>query len=539
MRSQNQLAKVALLSILMISTGYSDRSSPTKAIVFQTFPDDADVLIDSRQKSGDKASFKGKSGKPCSIARSEFITNQTEDTVGPRTFIFHKVGHVDATIEIQWSNLTDGQPYPVTAPIQLEPENIFYRMLDHWIFVSAVSSLVAAAIGIFALKAKRSRQQERQAQEQAELNRLQAQAAQLQAQQEEEARHLAEAQRAKAEIERMQAEKAAIEAAALQAIAEEEQRKLLQEKQIHLDQIHAIESLFNCKLPAGKTGFDKLGKYFKAKRLGVGGYGEVWACCDSENITPQGRVAIKILLAEHNKTSEFIMRFKREARVTRNINHPNLVKVIDYEIDTDLYLVMEYIEGTSLHELVEQAPALPIPRRQALNIFYQACLGVEALHQNNICHRDLKPHNIMIEDSGRAVIIDLGNARHREDQGNSHFNTVIDSEGIRPTIGTAGYSPPEAYNKTENEFVASPKMDQYTMGIILTQLITGKTVVQGLALVLAGRIDDIAEVSDLPNAFISSAKRMTSLDPNARFPSLTEARLALQAALPGISDMNV
>ncbi len=488
--------------------------------------------------------LQGTSGTPCTLKESDFI--DLSNTPHPRRFLFVLAGHktVEKSISYDSSELKDGQPYPAGEPIALPPENLFYTILDHWVLAISATAFVGAAISIFALKAKKSRELERQAQEQAEVNRLQAQVAKLQAQQEEEARLLAEAQRAQADIERIQAEKAAAEAAALQAIAEEEQRKLLQEKQIHLDQIAAIETLFNCKLPAGKTGFDKLGKYFKAKKLGAGGYGEVWACCDSENITPQGRVAIKLLLTEHNKTGEYIMRFKREARVARNINHPNVVKVIDYEIDSELYLVMEYVEGTSLQALIEQSSTLPMPRHQALDIFYQACLGVEALHKNDICHRDLKPQNIMIDHNGRVVVIDLGNARHREDQGNSHFNTVIHSDGTRLTIGTPGYGPPEAYNETENEFVASPKMDQYTMGIILTQLLTGnipvaagdQAVAKEVMKVLAGQIDDIAQAPNLPLGFIQAAKRMTSLDPNARFSTLTEARLALQAALPSGPD---
>lgn len=217
----------------------------------------------------------------------------------------------------------------------------------------------------------------------------------------------------------------------------------------------------------------RLGPYEILSPLGVGGMGEVYRARDSR----LGRdVAIKILPAELATDQDRLKRFEREARAASGLSHPNIVTVYDVgTADSVSYMVIELIEGETLHGLI--APG-PLPIRKLLEIAVQVAEGLAAAHEAGIVHRDLKPLNIMVSRAGFAKILDFGLAKvtaPASGPADPLLRTAPQPETASGTtggviLGTTDYMSPEQARGQVVDF----RSDQFSFGAVLYEMTTGR-----------------------------------------------------------------
>ncbi|MBK9451976.1 MAG: serine/threonine protein kinase [Bacteroidetes bacterium] len=204
--------------------------------------------------------------------------------------------------------------------------------------------------------------------------------------------------------------------------------------------------------------------YRLVRKLGEGGMGEVWL---AEHLTIARKVAIKVLHAQYARNPKIQQRFRNEAATLSKLKHPNIVALYDFiESDSDIYLVMEYVEGRNLEEVVRTDTG-PMPTAKLLQIFKQILSAVGYAHQQGVVHRDIKPSNFMIGDDGVVKVLDFGIAKLLEDD--QHLTKT----GLR--MGTTFYMSPEQVN-TE---AVDHRSDIYSLGVTLFFLATGKAPYEG------------------------------------------------------------
>lgn len=170
-------------------------------------------------------------------------------------------------------------------------------------------------------------------------------------------------------------------------------------------------------------------------------------------------VAIKVLRNQFVHDEEFIRRFRREAQSAASLSHPNVVSIYDVGQEDEVhYIVMEYIEGKNLNEIIKERAPLQVD--ESVRIASQICDALDHAHMNQIIHRDIKPHNILIGRNGRVKVTDFGIAR-------AVTSTTITQTGS--VVGSVHYfSPEHAKGVTTGE-----KSDLYSLGIVLYQMLTG------------------------------------------------------------------
>lgn len=199
------------------------------------------------------------------------------------------------------------------------------------------------------------------------------------------------------------------------------------------------------------------GRYEIKEIIGVGGMAVVYKAFDNQE---NRIVAIKILKEEFISNEEFLRRFKNESKAIAMLSHPNIVKVYDVSFgDLIQYIVMEYIEGITLKEFIEQEGSLRW--KDAVHFTMQILKGLQHAHDKGIVHRDVKPQNIMVLSDGTIKVTDFGIARFaRSDQ-----RTITDK-----AIGSVHYiSPEQARGEKTDE-----KTDIYSVGVMLYEMLTGK-----------------------------------------------------------------
>lgn len=208
----------------------------------------------------------------------------------------------------------------------------------------------------------------------------------------------------------------------------------------------------------------RLPVYFQdLERLGSGAMGHVLRARDTRL---DRIVALKILSPQLRDNEEVLQRFAREARAQARVRHPNVVQVYGAEIENDPpYLVMEYIRGRDLQDLLRRQG--PFPEERVLSLAGPLCGAIQALHDAGVIHRDLKPANLMIrEENGEPVVMDLGLVSLTEE-------TVLTRTGS--ILGSPLYLAPESMGHQ----VWSPHSDQFQVGVILYELLTGTSRVPG------------------------------------------------------------
>ncbi len=199
------------------------------------------------------------------------------------------------------------------------------------------------------------------------------------------------------------------------------------------------------------------GRYRILRKLGAGGMANVYLAEDEDL---GRRVAIKILNDRYADDESFTERFRREAKSAASLSHPNIVSIYDRgESEGRAYIAMEVVEGESLKELIMSKG--PLPLAQAVDYAKQILAAVRFAHRHGIIHRDIKPHNILIDGEGRLKVTDFGIARAGPSQ-----MTEVGS-----IMGTAQYLSPEQARGAP----VTAASDLYSVGVVLYEMLTGKT----------------------------------------------------------------
>jgi serine/threonine protein kinase len=231
------------------------------------------------------------------------------------------------------------------------------------------------------------------------------------------------------------------------------------------------------KAQTGGTGLSgQFGRYRIIRALGKGGMGTVYLAVDTHI---ERQVALKTPHFTEDPTGEPTKRFFREARSAGNLRHPNICPIYDFgQIDGKHFITMAYIEGLPLSALIRADRSQS--EREILIVIRKLALALEAAHNKGIVHRDLKPANIMVDTSGEPIIMDFGLARQ-----------ISRGDDIRLTqtgriLGTPTYMSPEQVGGEPDKI--GPAADQYSLGVILYELLTGELPFQGSALSVMGQI---------------------------------------------------
>ena len=199
-------------------------------------------------------------------------------------------------------------------------------------------------------------------------------------------------------------------------------------------------------------------RYEIIEKIGNGGMATVYKATDK---VLKRNVAVKILRDEFTTDDEFIKRFEVEAQSAARLTHPNTVSIYDVGVDGNLYyIVMELIQGKTLKEIIVKEKG-PLPWKWSINVSIQIASALEMAHRNNIIHRDIKPHNIIITEDGVAKVTDFGIAK-------AVSNSTITAFGT--TIGSVHYFSPE---HARGGFTDA-KSDLYSLGVVMYEMVTGR-----------------------------------------------------------------
>ena len=216
----------------------------------------------------------------------------------------------------------------------------------------------------------------------------------------------------------------------------------------------------------------KLGPYEIVAPVGEGGMGEVYRARDTRL---NRSVAIKVLPQGIADDPGRMARFEQEARSIAALNHPNILAIYDVGVqDGTSYLVMELLEGETLHQRLEHG-ALPV--RKAVEIGTQIAFGLAAAHERGIIHRDLKPENIFLTKDGHVKLLDFGLAKDQSggDGGPSSGMTLTMRTAPGVVLGTAPYMAPEQVRGELLDYRA----DIFSFGAVLYEMLTGKRAFSG------------------------------------------------------------
>ena len=267
------------------------------------------------------------------------------------------------------------------------------------------------------------------------------------------------------------------------------------------------------------------GRYRVLNRLGAGGMADVY-CAEDTHLGRQ--VALKVLYRRFAQDEQFVERFKREARSAAGLSHPNVVNVYDRgEHDGTYYIAMEFLPGSTLKEVV--ASTGPLEQEAVIDIGIQILRAASFAHRRGVVHRDLKPHNVMLDDSGNAKVTDFGIAR-------AGASEMTEAGSI---MGTAQYlSPEQAQGKP-----ATSQSDLYSVGIMLYELLTGRLPFDGESAVAIAvqHLNDPPQPihtlrPDVAPALEAAVMRALEKDPATRWADADEFIRALEGARSALGE---
>ena len=260
----------------------------------------------------------------------------------------------------------------------------------------------------------------------------------------------------------------------------------------------------------------RIGNYLLSHKIGQGGIAEIYKG-RQESL---GRdVAIKILSEKLSSDPDIVRRFERESMVIARLNHPNIVHVIDKgQAAGRYYFVMEYVDGTSLREVMNSDR---VPRRTKLEMVAQACKALDYAHKNGVIHRDIKPANILIDRQGNPRVADFGIAQII----GTPDSEVTSSDVI---MGTYSYMSPEQRVSSTN---VDHTTDIYAMGVIIYEILVGKKPL--------GRFKMPSEIDpDLDPRFDEIIQKCLAPEPKDRYQSAVELKDALLNIIAGGGEPN-
>ncbi len=250
-------------------------------------------------------------------------------------------------------------------------------------------------------------------------------------------------------------------------------------------------------------------RYRLIRQIGSGGMAEVYLAYDE---VLEREVAFKVLDRKQAENKEAIERFRREARNAASLSHTNIVSIHDrgHTEDGTYYLVMEYMEGGTLEDLIQQEG--PLSPQRAAEIAVQVARALQEAHEKGVIHRDIKPQNILLGKSGEAKVADFGIARAA---------TATTMTQVGSVMGTVHYmSPEQALGEP-----ATPKSDLYSLGVVLYEMLTGilpydADTPAGVVMKHVGGLSRSARETnpEVPEELDAVTARLLSRDPDDRYP---------------------
>ena len=262
-------------------------------------------------------------------------------------------------------------------------------------------------------------------------------------------------------------------------------------------------------------------RYEIIKSIGEGGMANVYLAYDT---ILDRRVAIKVLRGDLSNDEKFVRRFQREALSASSLSHPNIVEMYDVGEDNGIYyIVMEYIEGKTLKQLIKKRGALTLS--EAIDIMLQITDGISQAHDSYIIHRDLKPQNIMIKEDGTIKITDFGIAMALNSTQLTQTNSVM---------GSVHYLPPEQASGKGSTI----RSDIYSMGILFYEILTGTLPFKGdnaVEIALKQMRDEIPSVRKknpaIPQSVENVILKATAKNPKNRYSDAKEMHADLLTVL--------
>lgn len=262
------------------------------------------------------------------------------------------------------------------------------------------------------------------------------------------------------------------------------------------------------------------GRYKIIKKIGTGGMANVYL---AEDLILEREVAVKLMSVDFQEDEQNLRRFQREALSTTELDHPNIVNIYDVGEGKQPYIVMEYIDGMDLKDYIKENH--PIPYQKVIDIMSQILDGIAYAHQNNVIHRDIKPHNILIFHNGHVKITDFGIALAISQNSITQTNSLL---------GSVQYMSPEQARGN----IVTKKSDIYSLGIVLYELLTGNVPFDGesaVSIALKHFQSDMPSLRDfdsrLPQALENVVLKATAKEAQNRYNSVEEMKEDLKTVL--------
>lgn len=278
-----------------------------------------------------------------------------------------------------------------------------------------------------------------------------------------------------------------------------------------------------------------IGRYHVLRQLGQGGMGVVYL---AEDPLLKRRVAIKVVKGDGEVRQQAMLRFRKEAETSAQLNHPNVVTVFDVGVEPEIgpFLAMEYVDGTALNRHIKLGD-LDVETR--MKVLIQTSRALRAAHRCAIVHRDIKPANIMVSDEGRAKLMDFGIARTFAQIGNHAEAPVLgdswhdrltqdaaETTALRITstgdfLGSPAYSAPEMLRGS----LGTPSSDRYSFAATAFELMSGKLPHPGkdIAAIITHTLRFPPEIpADMPPRMARVFRRALEMDPDDRYPTLLD-----------------
>lgn len=262
------------------------------------------------------------------------------------------------------------------------------------------------------------------------------------------------------------------------------------------------------------------GRYEILRKIGSGGMANVYL---TKDLILEREVAIKVLALNFQEDEESLRRFHREALATTELVHPNIVNIYDVGEGETPYIVMEYVDGMDLKKFIQKNR--PVPFSTAIYIMDQILSGVDYAHMNHVIHRDLKPHNILIDKNGVVKITDFGIAIALSQNSITQTNTLL---------GSVHYLSPEQARGN----LVTKQSDIYALGILLYEILTGEVPFDGesaVSIALKHFQNDLPslknKVPGIPQPLENVVLKATAKDPRQRYQTAAEMRDDLKTSL--------